>query len=148
MFVKLKTVCEHLAVTSFKKEKQLLNIKVRLKKQQHVFGVEGTNTEKTCCLLSMTIFSFTETVLCINNCEEINLLSKEIYWPTVTRQIALGLLNLGSISKGFISTQTDCSHFVPPCWALTPWFALNLFPAFLPVVLLWCLQRRLCSVFQ
>jgi len=40
--------------------------------------VEGTDTDKAGCLLSMTLFLFTETPLCINDCEEINLLSKEI----------------------------------------------------------------------
>lgn len=45
-----------------------------------MFVVEGTDPEKADCLLSSaTIFFLTEAALCINDSEEINLLSKEIY---------------------------------------------------------------------
>ena len=55
-----------------------------------MFVVEGTDTEKADCLLSMTVFFFTETALCINDREERNLLSKEIYGANIYSADRLG----------------------------------------------------------
>lgn len=71
--------------------------------------------------------------------------------PAVTGQIALGLLDLGSISQGFVSTgQGACAH----CCPAGPWDnleqpgLLSTTTCFPSGVLFWCPQSWLCSVFQ
>lgn len=93
-----------------------------------------TETAPVCFLLSFFgwfcfFFSFTETALCINDCEEINLLSKEIYGASSYWADRLGSPWPWQHLSGLCLYWTRCLCSLLPCWALgqpgTTWFALN-----------------------
>lgn len=109
-FAKIQVVCEYLTITPV--WKGVTKSQSQTSRAAALFVVEqaDTGTVAVCFPPSGSFFPFTATVLCINDCEEINLLSKEIYETSSY----LGLLDLGSISQSFVSAgQGVCAHCCP-----------------------------------
>lgn len=142
-FAKIQVVCEYLTITPV--WKGVTKSQSQTSRAAALFVVEqaDTGTVAVCFPPSGSFFPFTATVLCINDCEEINLLVKRFMRPAVTWVC----LTLAASPRALSLLDKVIVLIAALALPGTTWFALNntCFPS---GVLFWCPQSWLCSVFQ